>query len=40
MGLEQLAILKSEGVNLAKVAIGHVDRKLEYDYHKAMLDCF
>jgi phosphotriesterase-related protein len=38
MGLEQLAILRNEGVNLAKVAIGHVDRKLEYDYHKAMLD--
>lgn len=38
MGLEQLALFKSEGVNLAKVAIGHVDRKLEYDYHKAMLD--
>ncbi|SRR6266702_406754 len=38
MGLEQLAIFKSLGVNLSRVAIGHVDRKLEYDYHKAMLD--
>jgi 5-phospho-D-xylono-1,4-lactonase len=38
MGLEQLAILKSQGVNLSRVAIGHVDRKLEYDYHKTMLD--
>ena len=38
MGLEQLAILKSQGVNLSRVAIGHIDRKLEYDYHKAMLD--
>jgi predicted metal-dependent phosphotriesterase family hydrolase len=38
MGLEQLAILKSQGVHLSRVAIGHVDRKLEYDYHKAMLD--
>jgi 5-phospho-D-xylono-1,4-lactonase len=38
MGLEQLAILKSQSVNLSRVAIGHVDRKLEYDYHKAMLD--
>lgn len=38
MGLEQLAILKSQGVNLSKVAIGHVDRKLEYEYHMAMLD--
>ncbi len=38
MGLEQLAILKSQRVDLSRVAIGHVDRKLEYDYHKAMLD--
>lgn len=38
MGLEQLAIFKTEGVNLSRVAIGHVDRKLEYDYHVAMLD--
>lgn len=38
MGLEQLAIFKSQGANLSRVAIGHVDRKLEYDYHKAMLD--
>lgn len=38
MGLEQLAILRSEGVTLSRVAIGHIDRKLEYDYHKAMLD--
>jgi phosphotriesterase-related protein len=38
MGLEQLAALKKEGVELTRVAIGHVDRKLDYDYHKAMLD--
>jgi phosphotriesterase-related protein len=38
MGLEQLAIFKEEGVDLSRVALGHVDRKLEYDYHKAMLD--
>ena|SRR5215471_10338635 len=38
MGVEQLAILKSLGVNLSRVAVGHVDRKLEHDYHKAMLD--
>lgn len=37
MGLEQLAIFKSLGVDLSKVAIGHVDRKLEYEYHVAML---
>jgi predicted metal-dependent phosphotriesterase family hydrolase len=38
MGLEQLAIFKEEGVDLTRVAVGHVDRKLEYDYHKALLD--
>jgi len=38
MGLEQIAVLKGQGVDLSRVAIGHVDRKLEYDYHKSMLD--
>ncbi|MBE3559893.1 MAG: phosphotriesterase-related protein [Ktedonobacteraceae bacterium] len=38
MGLEQIAILKEEGVNPARIALGHVDRKLEYDYHRALLD--
>jgi predicted metal-dependent phosphotriesterase family hydrolase len=38
MGLEQLALFKREGVDLSRVALGHVDRKLEYDYHKALLD--
>jgi len=38
MGLEQIAIFKEEGVAPGRVAIGHVDRKLEHDYHKAMLD--
>jgi predicted metal-dependent phosphotriesterase family hydrolase len=38
MGLEQAAIFKEEGVDLSRVAIGHVDRKLEYDYHKALLE--
>lgn len=38
MGLEQIAALKQEGVDPTRVALGHVDRKLEYDYHKAMLD--
>ena len=38
MGLEQLATLRGEGVDPSRVAIGHVDRKLEYDYHKAILD--
>ena len=38
MGLEQIAILKENGVDPTRVAIGHVDRNLNYDYHKAMLD--
>jgi predicted metal-dependent phosphotriesterase family hydrolase len=38
MGLEQLAIFKEEGVDLSRVAIGHVDHRLDYDYHRAMLD--
>ncbi len=38
MGLEQITIFKEEGVDPSRVALGHVDRKLEYDYHKALLD--
>jgi 5-phospho-D-xylono-1,4-lactonase len=38
MGLEQIEVFRSEGVLPERVAIGHVDRKLEYEYHKALLD--
>lgn len=38
MGLEQIKLLQSEGVDPRRVAIGHVDHKLEYGYHKALLD--
>ncbi len=38
LGPEQIAVLRSEGVSPGRIALGHVDRKLEYDYHKAMLD--
>ncbi len=38
MGLEQIAVFQEEGVDPARVAIGHVDRKQEYDYHRALLD--
>jgi predicted metal-dependent phosphotriesterase family hydrolase len=38
MGLEQLALFKTEGVDPGRVAIGHVDRKPDLDYHRAMLD--
>jgi phosphotriesterase-related protein len=38
MGLEQMAMFKAEGVEPDRVAIGHVDRNVEYDYHKALLD--
>lgn len=38
MGLEQVALLKSLGVAPSRVALGHVDRKLEYEYHRALLE--
>jgi phosphotriesterase-related protein len=38
MGLEQIALFKSEGVDPGRVAIGHVDRKPDLDYHRALLD--
>lgn len=37
MGLEDLAILKQEGADLSKVAIGHADRNPDYYYHLAIL---
>ncbi len=36
MGLEQIQLLVSEGVKPEHIIIGHVDRKLEWDYHLAM----
>ena len=33
MGLEQIQLLISEGVEPERIIIGHVDRKLEWDYH-------
>jgi phosphotriesterase-related protein len=33
MALEQIAIFKDEGVPVEKILIGHMDRKLKYDYH-------
>ncbi|HET6567851.1 MAG TPA: phosphotriesterase-related protein [Rhodothermales bacterium] len=33
MGLEQVQLLQSEGVDPGNVVIGHVDRKLEWSYH-------
>jgi 5-phospho-D-xylono-1,4-lactonase len=33
MALEQIALLKEEGVPAEKILIGHTDRKLEYAYH-------
>lgn len=37
MGLEQVALLTSEGVDPARIVIGHVDRNLDLDYHRALL---
>jgi predicted metal-dependent phosphotriesterase family hydrolase len=36
MGLEQVALLRSEGVDPARVIIGHVDRRMEWEYHLAL----
>ncbi len=36
MGLEQVALLKSEGVDPARIIIGHVDRNLDWEYHLAL----
>ena len=36
MGLEQIALLFAEGVPADRIIIGHVDRKLDWDYHVAM----
>ena len=33
LGLEQIQLLISEGVEPERIIIGHVDRKLEWDYH-------
>ena len=33
MALEQVALLASQGVNPGHVIIGHVDRKLDWEYH-------
>jgi 5-phospho-D-xylono-1,4-lactonase len=33
MGMEQVDLLRSEGVEPGKIILGHVDRKLEWDYH-------
>ncbi|HKZ82954.1 MAG TPA: phosphotriesterase-related protein [Anaerolineae bacterium] len=33
MGLEQVELLRSEGVDPKRVIVGHVDRKLDWEYH-------
>jgi predicted metal-dependent phosphotriesterase family hydrolase len=36
MGLEQIELLRSEGVNPERILIGHVDRNLNPEYHHAL----
>lgn len=36
MALEQVALLKSEGVPAERILIGHMDRKMDFDYHLAV----
>jgi len=38
MGREQIRLLREEGVDPARVALGHVDLKPDIDYHRALLD--
>jgi len=42
MGFEQLEILVKEGVDPSRIMIGHLDRNLDWDYHKqlAARGCF
>lgn len=37
MGLEQIRLLTSAGADPQRIIIGHVDRRLDWDYHVAML---
>jgi phosphotriesterase-related protein len=36
LGLEQLDLLKEEGVDLRRVVVGHADGKMDQDYHVAI----
>ncbi len=36
LGLEQLDLLKEEGVDLRRVVVGHVDGRMDHDYHAAI----
>jgi predicted metal-dependent phosphotriesterase family hydrolase len=38
MGLEQVALLTAEGVASDRIIIGHIDHKLDWDYHLALLE--
>ena len=38
MGLEQLDIFEREGVDLSRVVLIHMDRNLDYGYHKRVLE--
>ncbi len=37
VGLDQIRILREEGVDISKVYIGHVNSTLDHDYHKRMM---
>ncbi len=38
MALEQIALLRSEGIPTARILIGHMDRRLDWDYHLAVAE--
>ena len=37
MGLEQVALLRSEGVDSSRIVIGHIDRRMDLDYQRQLL---
>jgi 5-phospho-D-xylono-1,4-lactonase len=37
MGLEQVALLRAEGVPADKIVVGHTDHRLDIDYHRELL---
>ena len=38
LGLEQVALLQKAGADMSRVVIGHLDSKLDLDYHQAIAD--
>jgi 5-phospho-D-xylono-1,4-lactonase len=37
MGLEQIELLRSEGIDPGRIVIGHIDRRMDLEYQRALL---